>query len=41
VHAWVHVTDNHVIRRFGAYLAGLVVLCLFWLDLIVRLFLAT
>ena len=40
VHAWVHVTDNHVIRRFAAYFAGLVVLCVFWLDLVVRLFLA-
>jgi hypothetical protein len=40
VHAWVHITDNHVIRRFGAYLAGLVVLCLLWLDLVVRLFLS-
>jgi hypothetical protein len=40
VHAWVHVTDNHVIRRFAAYLAGLMVLCLLWLDLVVRLFLA-
>lgn len=40
VHAFVHVTDNHVIRRFAAYFAGLAVLCLFWLDLAVRLILA-
>jgi len=40
VHAFVHVTDNHVIRRFVAYFAGLAVLCLFWLDLAVRLILA-
>lgn len=40
VHAFVHVTDNHVIRRFAAYFAGLAVLCMFWLDLVVRLFLA-
>ena len=39
-HAWVHVTDNHVVRRFAAYFAGLVVLCVLWLDLVVRLFLA-
>lgn len=40
VHAFVHVTDNHVIRRFAAYFAGLALLCLLWLDLVVRLFLA-
>jgi hypothetical protein len=40
VHAFVHVTDNHVIRRFTAYFLGLVVLCAFWLELVVRLFLA-
>lgn len=40
VHAFVHITDNHVIRRFAAYFAGLLLLCVLWLDLIVRLFLA-
>lgn len=40
VHAFVHITDNHVIRRFAAYFAGLAVLCVLWLDLVVRLFLA-
>ena len=40
VHAYVHVTDNHVVRRFAAYFAGLVILCVLWLDLVVRLFLA-
>lgn len=39
-HAFVHVTDNHVIRRFAAYLIGLLLLCAFWLDLAVRLVLA-
>ena len=39
-HAFVHVTDNHVIRRFAAYLIGLLLLCVFWLDLAVRLLLA-
>ncbi|RYE49899.1 MAG: MAPEG family protein [Hyphomicrobiales bacterium] len=39
-HAFVHVTDNHVIRRFAAYLIGLLLLCAFWLDLAVRLLLA-
>lgn len=40
VHAFVHITDNHVIRRFAAYFAGLVLLCMFWLDLVVRLVLS-
>lgn len=40
VHAFVHITDNHVIRRFTAYFAGLLLLCIFWLDLVVRLVLA-
>lgn len=40
VHAFIHITDNHVIRRFTAYVAGLVLLCIFWLDLAVRLSLA-
>lgn len=39
VHAWIHLTDNHVIRRFGAYTAGLALLCILWLDLLVRLLL--
>lgn len=37
VHAFIHVTSNHVIRRFYAYTAGLVLLCLLWLDLAIRL----
>jgi hypothetical protein len=37
VHAYIHVTDNHVIRRFFAYAAGVVIVALFWLDLIIRL----
>ena len=40
VHAYVHITDNHVVRRFAAYFAGLLILCVLWLDLVVRLFLA-
>ena len=39
-HAVVHITDNHVIRRFTAYLIGLVLLCLLWVDLVVRLLLS-
>jgi hypothetical protein len=41
VHAFVHVTNNHVIRRFFAYAVGVVVMALFWLDLVIRLVLAT
>lgn len=37
VHAAIHVTDNHVIRRFWAYTIGLAVLTLFWLVLLVQL----
>ena len=40
VHALVHVTDNHVVRRFAAYFVGLLLLSVFWLDLAVRLVLA-
>lgn len=40
LHAFIHVTTNHVIRRFSAFTAGLVLLCLLWVDLLVRLFLA-
>ena len=39
VHAVIHVTTNNVPHRFAAYSAGLVVLCLFWVDLLVRLLL--
>lgn len=39
VHAVIHVSTNRVHRRFAAYTAGLVVLALFWLWLIVRVFL--
>lgn len=38
-HAFVHVTSNHVVRRFQLYTAGLVLLCVFWADLLVRLIL--
>ena len=37
VHAAIHISDNHVVRRFWAYTAGLVVLTLFWLAIIVQL----
>jgi hypothetical protein len=37
VHAFIHVTSNHVPRRFFAYAAGVIIVAVFWLDLIVRL----
>ena len=37
IHAYIHVTDNHVTRRFWTYTAGLLVLCALWLDLAIRL----
>lgn len=36
-HAGVHVTTNHLYRRFSIYCAGLVVLGLLWLWLVLRL----
>lgn len=36
VHAAIHITSNNVVRRFAAYTTGLVVLCVFWADLLVR-----
>jgi hypothetical protein len=39
VHAWIHLTNNHVIRRFGAYTAGLALIYILWFDLLVRLLL--
>lgn len=40
VHAAIHVTSNHLLRRFAAYSAGLAVLVLFWLWLVVKILLA-
>lgn len=40
IHAGIHVTSNHVQRRFTAYVSGLAVLALFWLTLLVRVILA-
>jgi hypothetical protein len=39
VHAFIHITSNHVVRRFQAYAVGFAVLCVFWADLLVRLLL--
>jgi hypothetical protein len=42
VHAFIFATRNRVYRRFFAYSFGYAILCLFWLELIVRLiFIAT
>ncbi len=37
VHAVIHVTSNHVVRRFAAFSAGVVVLAIWWLVLAIRL----
>jgi hypothetical protein len=37
VHAFIHVTSNHLTRRFAAYTAGLAVLAAIWLWLVLRL----
>ena len=37
VHAFIHVTTNHVVSRFAAYAGGLAVLALFWLWLVIRI----
>jgi hypothetical protein len=37
VHAWIHVTSNHVGYRFQAFAAGAVVLLLMWLVFAVRI----
>lgn len=39
VHTGVHVTTNHVVRRFAVYSAGLVVLGLLWVWLVIRILL--
>ncbi|WEK06621.1 MAG: MAPEG family protein [Candidatus Devosia phytovorans] len=39
VHAGVHVTSNHVFRRFSVYFSGLVVLALLWLWLVIKILL--
>lgn len=39
VHAAIHVTTNHVPRRFAAYAVGLAVLVVFWLWLVIRILL--
>jgi len=40
VHAFIHVTTNHVVRRFSAYVAGAVILAVWWLVLSARLLIA-
>jgi hypothetical protein len=36
VHMAIHITTNNVVHRFSAYALGYLVLCLLWLELIVR-----
>jgi hypothetical protein len=39
VHSFIHVTSNNVVHRFSVFLIGLTLLCIFWLDLAIRLIL--
>jgi hypothetical protein len=39
VHAYIHITSNHVGRRFQAFAAGTIVLAVMWLIFIVRILL--
>ena len=39
VHAYIHVTSNHLGRRFAAFALGTVVLALMWVIFIVRILL--
>lgn len=36
VHAWIHTTSNHVLRRFQAFLAGICILMLMWIVFAAR-----
>lgn len=40
LHAYIHVTSNHVIRRFQVYVGGFVMLSALWLYLAARVLLA-
>lgn len=37
VHAFIHLTDNHVPRRFFAFITGVATVLVLWLELVVRL----
>ncbi|MNC97232.1 hypothetical protein D3C83_148270 [compost metagenome] len=37
VHAFIHLTSNHVIRRFFAFATGATIVLVLWIELIVRL----
>lgn len=39
-HAAIHVTTNHVYRRFSAYIIGFFILIALWIAILVRLILA-
>jgi hypothetical protein len=40
VHAFIHTRSNNVFQRFWMYTAGLIVLMIFWVDLVIRLLVA-
>jgi hypothetical protein len=35
-HAFIHLTSNHVVRRFSAFALGAIVVAVLWLELIIR-----
>jgi hypothetical protein len=37
VHTFIHLTSNHVVRRFFMFAIGTLVVLVFWIELIVRL----
>ena len=37
VHAWIHVTDNRVLRRGIVFIAGGLVLCVMWIVFAIRI----
>ena len=40
VHAFIHVTSNHVGQRFAAFLVGAVILALMWIIFMARIVVA-
>lgn len=40
VHAYIHVTTNHVFKRFKAFAVGIAIIAILWLSVGVRLIIA-
>jgi len=39
-HAWIHVTNNNVLRRFQMFISGVLILIAMWLYFTAKLFMA-